>query len=175
MNTGNRQSFPAIKQQRGAVLAISLVLLLVVTIIGTTSMQTTTLQERMAGNEKDLNDAFQSAESALRDGEQLIAGSTALGTFATGTQSNAGLYMPSTGSTERWEDYTNTWASDGSGSAAGDINTSAYIIEELPVDSSTGGTLEAGVAKPAEYYRVTARSTGNTATAEVMLQSIYKR
>ncbi|MCX7100437.1 MAG: PilX N-terminal domain-containing pilus assembly protein, partial [Methylobacter sp.] len=53
--------------QSGAVLIISLIMLLLLTLIGTTAMQTSTLEEKMAGNLRDRDIAFQAAESALRD------------------------------------------------------------------------------------------------------------
>jgi len=58
--------------QRGAVLAISLMILLVMTIIGVASMGSTTLQEKMANNNKQRQIAFQAAEAALRAGEVFL-------------------------------------------------------------------------------------------------------
>ena len=46
-------------QQRGAVLIISLIMLLVLTLLGVTSMRTTILEEKMAGNLRDKNTSFQ--------------------------------------------------------------------------------------------------------------------
>jgi len=54
------------QRQTGAALIVSLVLLLIMTVLGVTAMRTTTLQERMAGNLRDNNLAFQDAEAALR-------------------------------------------------------------------------------------------------------------
>ena len=59
-------------QQSGAVLIISLIMLLLLTLKGASSIQTTSLEEKMAGNLRDLNLAFQAAESALRDAERDI-------------------------------------------------------------------------------------------------------
>lgn len=56
-------------RQRGSALIIALVFLLLMTLIGVTAMQTTTLQERMAGNMRDRNLALQAAEAALLQGE----------------------------------------------------------------------------------------------------------
>ena len=68
MSQANRsQRMPT--RQKGMALVISLIFLLLLTIIGVTAMQTTTLQERMAGNMRDRNVAFQFAEEALRDAE----------------------------------------------------------------------------------------------------------
>ena len=52
--------------ESGAVLVVSLIMLLLLTLIGVTAMQTTSLEEKMAGNLRDKNLAFQAAESALR-------------------------------------------------------------------------------------------------------------
>ena len=57
------------QHQSGAVLAISLIILLLLTIIGLTATQVTGLEEKMAGNLRDRNLAFQAAETALRAGE----------------------------------------------------------------------------------------------------------
>jgi type IV pilus assembly protein PilX len=48
------------------VLVVSLIVLLVMTLIGITSMQTTVLEERMAGNLRDRNLSFQAAEAGLQ-------------------------------------------------------------------------------------------------------------
>ncbi|MEW6176401.1 PilX N-terminal domain-containing pilus assembly protein [Stutzerimonas frequens] len=59
-------------QERGAVLLVALVMLLLLTILGAAAMRDTNLQERMAGNMRDHNLAFQAAEAALRFAEQEV-------------------------------------------------------------------------------------------------------
>lgn len=58
--------------QSGAVLLVALVMLLLLTILGAAAMRDTNLQERMAGNMRDHNLAFQAAEAALRFAEQEV-------------------------------------------------------------------------------------------------------
>lgn len=71
------------RTQRGAVLFISLILLVVLSLIGIASMQVTTLQERMAGNYYTLGKAFQNAEGSARTIENAIdAAVLANGTYA---------------------------------------------------------------------------------------------
>lgn len=53
----------------GAVLLVSLVMLLLLTLIGLAGMRLVQLEERMAGNLRDRQMAFQAAEAALRAGE----------------------------------------------------------------------------------------------------------
>ena len=53
------------KSQSGAALVVSLLILLVMTVIGISSMRTTNLQEKMASNTREREQAFEAAESAL--------------------------------------------------------------------------------------------------------------
>lgn len=55
--------------QQGMALIICLLLLLVLTVVTVSAMQTTTLEEKMAGNLRDHDLAFQSAETGLNTGE----------------------------------------------------------------------------------------------------------
>ena len=60
--------------QRGAILIISLMFLVVLTMLALTTMGSISLEERMAGQYRDLNVAFQAAESAIRDAERDVWG-----------------------------------------------------------------------------------------------------
>jgi len=57
------------RQESGAVLFVSLILLLVLTLIGVTAMKTTTLQEKMASSHRQRSVAMQAAEAAIRQAE----------------------------------------------------------------------------------------------------------
>lgn len=58
--------------QRGMALLVSLVFLLLLTLIGISSMQNATLQEKMATSVTLRNQSFQAAEAALRIGESAV-------------------------------------------------------------------------------------------------------
>ncbi|EJM91112.1 MULTISPECIES: pilus assembly PilX family protein [unclassified Pseudomonas] len=58
--------------QRGMALLVSLVFLLLLTLIGISSMQNATLQEKMASSVTLRNQSFQIAEAALRIGESAV-------------------------------------------------------------------------------------------------------
>lgn len=60
------------QKQRGAVLFISLIMLLLLTLIGITAMQVTLLQERMAGGFRVQHQAFESTEGLLKDTRGLL-------------------------------------------------------------------------------------------------------
>ncbi|MDB6142328.1 MAG: pilus assembly protein PilX [Pseudomonas sp.] len=60
------------QHQCGMVLLTSLIFLLLLTLIGLSSLQNATLQEKMAGSLKLRNESFQAAEAALRVGESAL-------------------------------------------------------------------------------------------------------
>lgn len=64
------KSFTAPKhRQHGISLVIVLIFLVILSLLGVSAMQSSTLSARIARNEIDRNLAFQAAEAALRDGE----------------------------------------------------------------------------------------------------------
>ena len=80
-----------ISKQQGAVLFVGLMMLLVMSLIAITSMQSTNLEERMAGNTRDSMVAFQAAEAGLQAGEALLeSGTLTLAMFD--TDGTDGLY-----------------------------------------------------------------------------------
>ena len=162
----------SLENQHGAALIVALVMLLVMTVLGVTAARNTNLQERMAGNLRDSNLAFQSAERALREGETFLRGATvppftgADGLLA--MQDEAGL--PSF-----WDAYD--WAGN-SRAAAGVLDVDSdplYVIEELPAVPIEGGSERFGALPDAGFYRVTARGVGGTADAVSILQTTYRR
>lgn len=68
----NQAEERGIRRQKGVVLVVALMFILVMSIVGVTAMQSTIMQERMAGNARDRNLAFQAAEAALRAGEDAL-------------------------------------------------------------------------------------------------------
>jgi len=65
MNIPRSSTRPPRRAQKGMALIVGLVFLLVLTIIGVTSLRTTTLEERMASNLQQKTIAFQDAESRI--------------------------------------------------------------------------------------------------------------
>ncbi len=58
--------------QQGSALVLSLVILLVMTLLGITAMNTSVLEEKMAANDRHQKLAFQNAESGLSQAEQTL-------------------------------------------------------------------------------------------------------
>lgn len=168
-----------INKQKGAALILSLLILLVMTLIGVTAMQTTTMEERMAGNMNEMNIALQSAEATLRAGEADLEALFSTADFsATGgtaayaykfTQGNA----PDPFTTALWDD-TDSKPYDGTSPGG------RYFIEKIGT-LDLGGSDEQCIDEHGEpctgstttMFRVTARSTGKSGTAIVVLQSHY--
>lgn len=64
------------KHQHGVALVVAMIMLVVATLIGLSSIRSTTLQERMTSNLFDRSIAFQNAETALRAAEISISSTT---------------------------------------------------------------------------------------------------
>jgi type IV pilus assembly protein PilX len=159
-------------REHGAVLIVALVFLVIMTVLGVTAMRTTTLQERMAGNVRDSNLAFQSAEAALREGEQFLQQAT-LPPF---TGANGLLPMEEdAGQVTFWNAYA--WSGNGrvTASVAGVIEAPRYVIEELPALPAEGDSAKFGALPDVGFYRVTARAAGGTQDAVSILQTTYRR
>ncbi len=159
-------------RQQGAALAMSLIILLVMTVIGVTAMQVTVLEEKMAGNLRDRSIAFQAAESALRDAEASLTVAVLPSFNGTG-----GLYQATT--PQKWETIDWGVAANVAAYTGGTLDDVAanptYLIEEFEPVLGGGGSLEAGLPQQTDFYRITSRGVGGSTNAVVMLQSVYKR
>ena len=167
-------------RQRGAVLIVSLIFLLVVTLIAVGSMRDTILEEKMAGNTRDRNLAFQSAESGMREAEQFLEGIASLGNFG----STPGLYgqteaEPVFWSPATWSDATYHVVAD---SDFGSYTAPQYIVKHFTTVVGTEGAMNMsgyGDNKgtgDVTIFKITARGTGGNAdSAEVILRAQYGR
>lgn len=164
--------------QRGAVLATALIILVIITLIGVTASQVTSLEERMAGNFRDRNLAFQAAEAALREGEQLLDG-LLLPSFdgTNGLYSNPPAGCPA--GNFIWQCVSPFQGGDSdvrvyNDNLHGIDRPPVYIIEQLP-RINTGGSLDAAGAIEIQLYRVTAWGMGGNPNTIVQLQTVYRR
>lgn len=157
--------------EAGSALIISLVFLLILTMIGIASIQDSTLQERMAGNERDRNLAFQAAEAALRVGEDHLRQAGVLFSAA-GTN---GLMSPDyTGVRPVEDNYPWTSRSQRlSGTYVGVQSLPTYTIEWFTTQTFTPS--DEGEVPLVNSYRVTARAVGGSGDAVVVLQSTVSR
>jgi type IV pilus assembly protein PilX len=170
----------------GVALFISLVLLLVLTILGVSVVQTTSLEIRMARNEHDTLLAFEAAESALRDAEAAIELTTS--TVDYNDAGTGGLWdMPEMTDGNRWEDPA-VWADGRSIVAPTAVDAVAgqvqprYMIEYIASVQRDENAYQqdneynnAGSSDSVEVFRVTALGFGGSPNSRVMLQTTYGR
>lgn len=170
-------------RERGAALAIALVFLLLMTIIAMTAVSTSTLEEKMSANQKDQHVGFQAAESALREGEQLVYSFLERPPITATDNSNP--------STEVWAytapgdffdplfDWNSKGVEYGTLDATGnDLTEPAkdprYVVEERATRTDDENMPTGYTAPPSRfYYRITAHGTGTTNRAQSMTQSNF--
>ncbi len=168
--------------QSGAVLAISLIMLLLLTLIGVTGTQVTTMEERMAGNTRDQNIAFQATETSLREAESWIAVQSPRPLTSSSPSSSQvwSLNSPASAGTETWwQERDVSWWSNNAVQATAALNNVTtnpyYIIEQQYFDKDS---LTVGMGSDSSgrvLYRVTARGTGGNDTTRILLQSTYSK
>lgn len=162
------------RKQSGVVLIISLVMLVLLTLLGITSMQVNGLEEKMAGNNKDKNIAFQAAEAALRDAEADITFSNRISGVTGMTDTcTAGLcYFGPAGISNIWEDSSKvanaiSYGTHSTATAlAGVVAQPKYLIV---------GTKfwPAGASNWKYMYKSIAIAHGGRATTQSVLESVY--
>ena len=178
-------------QQRGGALITALSILLVLTVLGVSAMSTTALQERMAGNARDAEVAFEAAEFGLRAAEAYIntLNSASIATNFTAAGGAGGQFLAS--STAEWTTSGN-WSTAGkhfilpAGTYSMSVATQPqYIIQEItttidaPAASSLESTDYTNTAPPItgsiRVFQITARGYGLSTNSRVMLQSHFGR
>lgn len=174
------------RQQRGAVLMVSLMLLLIMTLLGLAAMNTTTMEEKMASNNQVRQQSFQGAETALRDAEAWLAAN--VNTVAdlaqfNGTNGLFALERPTPGAPlapPTFDIFDDTvWPLNGTQSLNLLPNQTRprYIIEYLGKFGTGGAPLDPNAAPtPARYaFRITAIGWGTDDTARFLAWSHFAR
>ena len=167
-------------RQRGVILFVALILLVILSLLGVTAARLQTSEERMARNEDNHQMGAQAAEAALRNAEANIAG----GAFTALTSNTAGQYTldwnngPWASLVTNWNDPAQTLsysAPTTPGVTAGPALTAlpagaqspTYIVEQLPAVTIPGDNLACtGYGCPT--------GTGADQTTTTTLQTIYR-
>jgi len=196
------QSHIAFKEtQRGATLVLALLILVMIMMYGIPAAMNSIQNERMTGNTRQRDLAFQAAEHALKAADTFIHANTAAQLDALapaaktcadspdddddGTVSNDGLLSNGECHSNNADYWRNTFDWTKGVSPAGSIDAAlvatqpVYVVERMPDVSycqPSGGlppcTLpDTAVAK--NYYRVTAKAVGQDSNAIVILQTMY--
>ena len=187
----------SIRGQSGAVLIVSLLFLVVLTMLGVTAMTSSTFEERMAGNARDAAIAHHAAEAALRIGRNTIIelnGPTRppAGNFRQPVSGGvgkcvAGLCTPRvfTGSvppdipvgvnwTETGATGTTTlgYADESSADRLKAVSRQSRYIIEMFCFKTKVGSIET-VADSCRYWRFTAVGWGKNPNTQVTVQELY--
>jgi type IV pilus assembly protein PilX len=169
------------RQQTGSVLIISLIVMLVLTVLGVSGMKSSMLEEKMAGNVRDKQLAFQAAEATLREAEKYI-NEQIVSVNAFDDDGSDGLYEKVT-EQKIWESLT--W-DDSDSLEYSDFDSNykittppRYIIEHIASQKNTLNELnlnnygQGTGAGRVEMFLITARATGVSGNTSVVLQTTY--
>ena len=181
--------------QEGFVLIVGLVILGLLTMLALSSMRDTTMQEKMAGASRDSGLAFQAAESALRDAENCITGTTDGCAFddvandAHFAQDDAAFPKHNTlFDANTWVAYDPPGAptplegvpSKKKGDATDGVN---YIIRQASTVGGGAGGAEIGLGgygdsaatESQAIYEITARGAGASGAGQSVLRVYYRK
>lgn len=182
MNAMHARTLENPSRQKGVALIVSMLMLLILTLMGVSGMMYTMLEEKMSGNQRDRNLAFQAAESALRQGETDLEGYLSKNPVESKfncTDANTCPSLADVTAKGTWGEGTK--ATTYSGKLTNLASSPQYLIEAMfngnPVDIYGIDPLSAGASKTLLnsycYYRITARGVGGTSSAVVIVQSNY--
>ena len=171
-------------KQQGAVMILVLSMLLVMTLIGVSMMDTSITQEKMAQQLYDYQCSFEAAEDALRKGEDVLnatwewiePNAELSGISASGD----GVFDVGQLPANWWKNLADSFWTGGDYSYQADINQSSdadggcrgyYVIElqKARLDSLVEegyNVIDTGL----DYHSITARGVGKQGTNEVLLQ-----
>ena len=184
------------RTQSGAVLVVSLVMLLILTLIGVSGMSSVTLEEKMVSNMQNANKSFQGAEAALNECETFLREQATV-VLHQGTKTSslsdlqnkthrvitAGIFP--TGwwqDNDFWDDYGNasvitsiarTVASPDGVSSAPLCFTEYIGNGTSSMDSDTSLYPGANSADAKLVYRVTASSFGADVKSQSIVESLF--
>lgn len=177
------------QHQTGTVLAASLIILLVLTIIGVSSLSTSTLQEKITGNFRDREIAFQAAEAALAYAESYANNNIndVAGVFtSTSASKTSGFYAQYEGPTSKNALDAAWWANPGTtceevpdSNTPDEVGSNACFIIETRGQFGEEGKKDPNVKKKKkkknkiDSFRITVRASGMSDNTWVVLQSHY--
>lgn len=179
MNIRRIHANASASRQRGAVLFVSLIFLLVLTLLGVMLARMETTEERIAENGANHDLAIEAAGATLRFAEMQLA----QGIYTNFSQDANGLYQLDP-TAPPLDLATFNWSAAGAAlTYAGPTLTSVpsppkFIIEQLPSVAKPGVALGSGgygAAGSVQIFQITATATGANQTGKATLQSIYEK
>ena len=179
--------FPGGHKQRGWVLVIGMVVLVMLSIIAIALMRTTLFEEKMAGATRDINLSFEAAETGLRAIEKFLKEQSDDRQFNL-TNASMGLYAEGTESVDTESSpFNKPWTDGNSGKISSLISTwhkpegitlaPRYMIKKI--SETTNGEInisgygETDLTTKTVIFRITVRGTGGQNNTVTILRSYY--
>ncbi len=168
------------KNEQGSALFISLIILLILTVLGLSSMNDTLMQTKMSGAMQDSNLALQTAEFAVRQAEEYIESLDNIANF----DNTKHLYTATNAPQDIYDDTI--WTTNKTSESGTVVNTPGfpqprYFIELLGLinDGSLATSplihtySHEGGAGDLMGFRIVARSTGAAGISRRYIESYY--
>lgn len=161
--------------QSGATLAVSLLMLLVITVIGVSSIQVANLEEKMSANTQDKTASFEAAESALKGGENwlmnLMSELIPVSTCSSHCIDVLDASLDVTAQSANWWEANSTQYTNVMHQVKTPPRYRIEFLRFVPDSPELGQSNSAGVY----YYQITAYGSGNTDSAVTLLQTVAAR
>ena len=174
-------NIPRKNSQQGVALVVSLIILVSLTMLGLTSIQRTTTDLAMAGNQRETGLMFQAAEVGLVTAENFIKNSNTTADFS---NEPIGLYeVPRDDSSYNGPSYFDaaTWTakSQSAGTSLNAYEQPRFMIEYLgdrdtnPLAIGIGDYTSPGTGEIVAIFRSTSRGTGLTGNSFRYVQAYF--
>jgi type IV pilus assembly protein PilX len=181
-----------IRKQKGATLFIALIFLIMLSLLGASVAQMSGMEERMSGNTRSRDLAFQAAEAALKHVEQNLAATENIHTLipapadtTSGTVAGAGLRAINVCLPNNADYWNGTGAPDCAGTTRSYTWYSNETTETTTTARKPSHSLNQVAKQPlyvverlpnvgtTEKYRATARGVGGDTASVVILQAMF--
>jgi type IV pilus assembly protein PilX len=173
MNLKNSKFKAGPGTQRGVSLVVAMVMLIVLTLIGVSSMNTAIVELKMAGSSQQQGIALNRADELLRVGEDRVVAIVDDPAAFDFSEPDDGYYSKA----DDINVHSINWAEDGLDSVPGADQNEAYIAEYLgdeaiPGESKKEGTDGRIIGGAVHTFRITSRSAAGKSAVR-LVQSIY--
>lgn len=168
------------KKQSGAVLVVSLVILIALTLLVLSTTQSTLIQEKMTSAARDGHISFEIAESGVKDAEAVIESLTDITSFK--DDGTGGLYSENNGPADVFADsvWVDAKTSVASTSTTGTVLSRYYIeylgmyaVEEDLTGININGYGQTAGAGDVHGFKIVSRSTGTDGNTNRFIVSYY--
>ncbi|MBB6091839.1 type IV pilus assembly protein PilX [Povalibacter uvarum] len=166
-----RTAFSSQSKQQGAVLAVSMVVLLALTLFALGASQASRSHERMATGLQIRDVAFQTAEAALRAGERSLQAAS-----AACAQQRCSIYArgalppsPPYESADWWKRHGWRYTAD---DTEAPVMEAYFVVEEIDDVGDSLALSPGGIDATSTYYRVTAMARPDD-SAPIVVQSTF--